>query len=158
MSESLQHTIERAVILCENSSISVSDLGDLSKHSLQENMSDLSNSGNLEDNMEKRTIELALQRYRGNISQTALELGIFPEQLYTGEWRNMDFNLFRKNCLRVYCNLFVIWRSTYCLFTVIFYYSSLLLFVLCFYQIYLLIQNTGCGSQAAGAFSFDCAC
>ncbi|MCB0819465.1 MAG: sigma-54-dependent Fis family transcriptional regulator [Bacteroidetes bacterium] len=77
----LQHTIERAVILCENSSISVSDLGDLSKHTLQENKQDLSGSGNLEE-MEKRTIELALQRYRGNISQTALELGISRAALY----------------------------------------------------------------------------
>jgi len=73
----LQHTLERAVILCEGGSLQPRDVTasvpSLTKDSLV--------VGNLE-NIEKRTIELTLNRYRGNISQAAMELGLSRAALY----------------------------------------------------------------------------
>ncbi len=71
----LQHTIENAVILCENSVLSPGDLN------LQSSRSWDSDSLNLEK-VERKTIEKALIKHKGKYSKTADELGISRTTLY----------------------------------------------------------------------------
>ena len=74
----LQHTIEKAVILCDSNII-------LSSHCWPEgeysNKSFTPNTLNLDEN-EKVIIEKALKKYKGNISNAAKELGINRSTLY----------------------------------------------------------------------------
>ena len=73
----MENRIERAVILCENNSITVSDL-DLDRITIPEvNDSELQLS-----DIEKKRIEKALQKHNFNISKTADELGLSRASLY----------------------------------------------------------------------------
>lgn len=73
----MENRIERAVILCENNSISVSDL-DLDEITLyEENHDDLQLS-----DIEKSTIEKVLLKNNQNISKSAEELGLSRPSLY----------------------------------------------------------------------------
>ncbi|MNS68229.1 Alginate biosynthesis transcriptional regulatory protein AlgB [compost metagenome] len=72
----MENRIERAVILCENNTITVSDL-DLDTISKAENNDDLQLS-----DIEKSTIEKVLQKNNFNISKSAEELGLSRASLY----------------------------------------------------------------------------
>ncbi|OXB07450.1 sigma-54-dependent transcriptional regulator [Flavobacterium pectinovorum] len=73
----MENKIERAVILCENNKITVSDL-DLETVTLyDENPDDIQLSS-----IEKTTIEKALLKHNSNISKTADELGLSRGSLY----------------------------------------------------------------------------
>lgn len=72
----MENRIERAVILCENNTITVSDL-DLDTISKSENNDDLQLS-----DIEKSTIEKVLQKNNFNISKSAEELGLSRASLY----------------------------------------------------------------------------
>ena len=73
----MENKIERAVILCENNSISISDL-DLDEITLyDDNNDDLQLS-----DIEKNTIEKVLLKYNQNISKSAEELGLSRASLY----------------------------------------------------------------------------
>ena len=73
----MENKIERAVILCENNSISISDL-DLDEITLyDDNNDDLQLS-----DIEKNTIEKVLLKYKQNISKSAEELGLSRASLY----------------------------------------------------------------------------
>ena len=74
----LQHTIEKAVILCDNNVIQSHHCWTNSQYDYIA-MSD--NTLNLSEN-EKRIITKALQKHKGNISSTAYELGINRSTLY----------------------------------------------------------------------------
>lgn len=76
----LQHVIERAVILCEHTELTEVDLDLDAGQSVNQRM-ESSNQSTLED-MEKRLIENALQKHRGNISGVAQELGLSRAALY----------------------------------------------------------------------------
>lgn len=75
----LQHAIERALIMTENDLLSPDDFFFLN----QKRMSSEAqfNSLNLDD-VEKTVIEKALQKYAGNISKAAKELGLTRASLY----------------------------------------------------------------------------
>jgi two-component system, NtrC family, response regulator HydG len=73
----LQHIIERAVIMSDGKQLNHADLISSNTQTNVENVS----SVNLEE-LEKRTIEVTLMRYKGNVSQTALELGLSRAALY----------------------------------------------------------------------------
>jgi DNA-binding NtrC family response regulator len=73
----MENRIERAVILCENNPITVSDL-DLEQITVyEENPEDIQLSG-----VEKATVERALLKNNNNISKTADELGLSRGALY----------------------------------------------------------------------------
>lgn len=73
----LQHTIEKAVILAENSTITPADIVFYAKPPAREE----SEIFNLEEN-EKRIISIALARFKGNVSLCARKLGINRSTLY----------------------------------------------------------------------------
>lgn len=74
----LQHTMEKAVILCDSNTV-------LSSHCWsdgeQNKMNTIAKSLNLDEN-EKVLIEKAIQKFKGNISSAAKELGINRSTLY----------------------------------------------------------------------------
>lgn len=72
----MENRIERAVILCENNTISASDL-DLEQITTFENRDDIALS-----DMEKITIEKVLAKHDYNISKSAEELGLSRAALY----------------------------------------------------------------------------
>jgi len=72
----MENRIERAVILCENNTISVADL-DLEQITLYENQDDIPLS-----NVEKNAIEKVLTKHQYNISKSAEELGLSRAALY----------------------------------------------------------------------------
>ena len=72
----MENRIERAVILCENNTISASDL-DLEFVTTFENRDDIPLS-----DMEKITIEKVLAKHDYNISKSAEELGLSRAALY----------------------------------------------------------------------------
>lgn len=72
----MENRIERAVILCENNTISVADL-DLEQITLYENQDDIPLS-----NVEKNAIEKVLAKHQYNISKSAEELGLSRAALY----------------------------------------------------------------------------
>lgn len=73
----MENRIERAVILCENNLITVSDL-DLEQITIyEENLEDIQLSS-----IEKATVERALLKNNNNISKTAEELGLSRGALY----------------------------------------------------------------------------
>jgi len=74
----LQHTIEKAVILCESNIILSSHCWPEGENSTK---SFVPNTLNLDEN-EKIIIQKALQKYKGNISHAAKELGINRTTLY----------------------------------------------------------------------------
>ncbi len=83
----LQHAIERAVILTDNTILNPNDfaIGPMELKSAELQFTNM----NLED-IEKITIRKALEKFDGNISKTAQELGLTRTSLY----RRMDkFNL-----------------------------------------------------------------
>ena len=73
----LQHTIEKAVILADSEVLKASDI----LHGKQIRPPRQKGSFNLEEN-EKRIIEEALEKFRGNVSLTAEKLGINRTTLY----------------------------------------------------------------------------
>jgi DNA-binding NtrC family response regulator len=73
----LQHTIEKAVILSETSILKPEDL-----HLRQSNYSDINNSFNTLDEMEKLMIQQALEKNNGNFTAAAEQLGITRQTLY----------------------------------------------------------------------------
>lgn len=73
----MENKIERAVILCENNTITVSDLDLETITSYDENPDDIQLSS-----VEKATIEKALLKHSNNISKTADELGLSRGSLY----------------------------------------------------------------------------
>lgn len=75
----LQHSIERAVILCDNSSLKTSDF--FFSSSMKKPLTELSENFNL-DEIEKNVIQKALLKYEGNISKIAKELGLTRASLY----------------------------------------------------------------------------
>lgn len=72
----MENRIERALILCENNTISASDL-DLEQVTFYENREDIPLS-----DMEKNTIEKVLAKHQYNISKSADELGLSRASLY----------------------------------------------------------------------------
>lgn len=72
----MENKIERALILAENNTISVTDLDILDFEEIQEN------DDNPLSEMEKAAIEKALFKHHGNISKTAEELGLSRAALY----------------------------------------------------------------------------
>lgn len=76
----LQHTIERGVLLTENAEINVADLNLSISPSLQELVEPGGNM-NLRD-IELLLIQKALEKFKGNISKTAKELGLTRAALY----------------------------------------------------------------------------
>jgi len=76
----LENRIERAVILCDNNTVTTADL-DLDKITFTETNDDGQLSG-----IERATIEKALQKHNHNISKAAEELGLSRAALY----RRMD--------------------------------------------------------------------
>ena len=73
----MENRIERAVILCENNSISTSDLDLDEITSYDETQDDLQLS-----EIEKNTIEKVLAKNNQNISKSAEELGLSRASLY----------------------------------------------------------------------------
>ena len=73
----MENKIERAVILCENNIISVSDLDLDEITSYNKNQDDFQLS-----DIERNTIEKVLLKYNQNISQSAEELGLSRAALY----------------------------------------------------------------------------
>jgi len=73
----LQHTIERAIIMCENDAIEPEDLG-LSPVSSSDPSFE---SFNL-DKLEKWAVENAIEKHNGNISHAAAELGLSRGAMY----------------------------------------------------------------------------
>lgn len=74
----LQHTIEKAVILCDGKTIMPIHFWPEGEKQVK---STTANSFNLDEN-EKILIEKAIQKYKGNISSAAKELGINRSTLY----------------------------------------------------------------------------
>ncbi|PWJ53583.1 DNA-binding NtrC family response regulator [Dyadobacter jejuensis] len=74
----LQHAVERAVILCQNNLI---DTVDLFGSELQTSKTNQPKSYDLEE-VEKQLITEVMQRQRGNISESAKELGLSRAALY----------------------------------------------------------------------------
>lgn len=74
----LQHTLERAVILCESSVLTPDDFSSLHKQSAAEFMFD---DLNLEK-LEAWAVRRALSKHGGNVSQAAEELGLSRGALY----------------------------------------------------------------------------
>jgi DNA-binding NtrC family response regulator len=72
----MENKIERALILADNNTISVTDLDILDFEEIQEN------DDNPLSEMEKTAIEKALFKHHGNISKTAEELGLSRAALY----------------------------------------------------------------------------
>ena len=72
----MENRIERAVILCENNTISAADL-DLDLVTIYESKDDLPLS-----DVEKNTIEKVLLKHQYNISKSAEELGLSRAALY----------------------------------------------------------------------------
>lgn len=72
----MENKIERALILADNNTISVTDLDILDFEEIQEN------DENPLSEMEKAAIEKALFKHNGNISKTAEELGLSRAALY----------------------------------------------------------------------------
>ncbi|KRD11085.1 AAA family ATPase [Flavobacterium sp. Root901] len=72
----MENKIERALILAENNTISITDLDILNFEEIQEN------DDNPLSEMEKTAIEKALFKHHGNISKTAEELGLSRAALY----------------------------------------------------------------------------
>lgn len=72
----MENKIERALILAENNTISITDLDILNFEEIQEN------DDNPLSEMEKVAIEKALFKHHGNISKTAEELGLSRAALY----------------------------------------------------------------------------
>jgi DNA-binding NtrC family response regulator len=73
----MENKIERAVILCENNKITVSDLDLETITAYEENPDDIQLSS-----VEKATVEKALLKHNNNISKTAEELGLSRGALY----------------------------------------------------------------------------
>jgi len=73
----LQHAVERAVIMCEGSTIEPLDLGLYGSDREFQNFESL----NLDD-LEKWAIETAVQKHKGNISYAAKELGLSRGSMY----------------------------------------------------------------------------
>jgi two-component system, NtrC family, response regulator HydG len=73
----LQHGIERAVIMSDDSELQKNDFLFASRKPILEKKDDL----NL-DEMERRAIQFALQKYKGNMSKVAKELGLGRTTLY----------------------------------------------------------------------------
>jgi len=73
----MENKIERAVILCENNKITVSDLDLETITAYDENPDDIQLSS-----VEKATIEKALLKHNNNVSKTADELGLSRGSLY----------------------------------------------------------------------------
>ncbi len=72
----MENKIERAIILCENNTISLKDLDILNFEDIQKN------DENPLSEMEKKAIEKSLFKNHGNISKTAEELGLSRASLY----------------------------------------------------------------------------
>ncbi len=73
----LQHALERAVIMCDGSTIEPLDLGLYSSDQEFQNFESL----NLDD-LEKWAVETAVQKHKGNISYAAKELGLSRGAMY----------------------------------------------------------------------------
>jgi two-component system, NtrC family, response regulator HydG len=73
----LQHGVERAVIMSDDSELQKNDFLFASRKPLLEKKDDL----NL-DEMERRAIQFAMQKYKGNMSKVARELGLGRTTLY----------------------------------------------------------------------------
>jgi transcriptional regulator with PAS, ATPase and Fis domain len=73
----LQHTIEKAVILSETSILKPEDL-----HLRQSNYTDINNTFNTLEEMEKLMIQQALEKNSGNFTAAAQQLGITRQTLY----------------------------------------------------------------------------
>ncbi len=77
----LQHTIEKAVILCDGDSISSKDLL-LKAQTKRPDVADISEEATTLENIEKQAIEKAMMRNSGNMSAVAQDLGITRQTLY----------------------------------------------------------------------------
>jgi DNA-binding NtrC family response regulator len=73
----LQHAIERAVIMSEENTLRKNDF----LLSSQPNIGDRTDAHNL-DELERKTILSAIQKYKGNMSKVAKELGVGRTTLY----------------------------------------------------------------------------
>jgi DNA-binding NtrC family response regulator len=73
----LEHTLERAVLMCRSEQIQSADLGLLTQRSQAQNLEDLSL-----ESVETILIRKALHRFQGNVSQAAEALGLSRGALY----------------------------------------------------------------------------
>jgi DNA-binding NtrC family response regulator len=73
----LEHTLERAVLMCRTEQIQPGDLGLSSPRSQAQNLEELSLEA-----VESILIRKALQRFQGNVSQAAEALGLSRGALY----------------------------------------------------------------------------
>jgi DNA-binding NtrC family response regulator len=72
----LEHTIERALLMCRTDNIQPADLG-LAQRGQPQNLEELSLEA-----VESILIRKALQRFQGNVSQAAEALGLSRGALY----------------------------------------------------------------------------
>jgi transcriptional regulator of acetoin/glycerol metabolism len=72
----LEHTLERAILMCRTNEIQSADLG-LNLRPQTQNLEELSLEA-----VESTLIRKALQRYQGNVSQAAEALGLSRGALY----------------------------------------------------------------------------
>ena len=77
----LQHTIEKAVILCDGNSISAKDLL-LKTQAKKTDAAATSEEATTLESLEKQAIEKAMMRNNGNMSAVAQDLGITRQTLY----------------------------------------------------------------------------
>ena len=77
----LQHTIEKAVILCDGNSISAKDLL-LKTQAKKTDATATSEEATTLESLEKQAIEKAMMRNNGNMSAVAQDLGITRQTLY----------------------------------------------------------------------------
>jgi two-component system, NtrC family, response regulator HydG len=76
----LQHAIERAIIMCDHNSLTPEDFNFLQGETSETN-TEQSNTMNL-DEMERSVIQRAVNKFDGNISKAAKELGLTRASLY----------------------------------------------------------------------------
>jgi len=73
----LEHTIERAILMCRTPEIQPADLALSSQRAQTQNLEDLSLEA-----VEALLVRKALQRFQGNVSQAAEALGLSRGALY----------------------------------------------------------------------------
>ncbi len=78
----LQHAIERAIIMCDRNNLEPDDFFFLNNKGAASQANDLTEDSFNLDDVEKQTIQKAIQIHGGNISKAAEELGLTRASLY----------------------------------------------------------------------------
>ena len=77
----LQHVVERAVIMCDGAEITSNDVQLSSAKSTEQTATNAPDNVDLET-MERNLVKRAIDKYQGNISKAAAELGLTRAALY----------------------------------------------------------------------------